>query len=187
MHLFWRIDFELIPFFNFNCSTNQSCREWLAKCAKQICFVFFPPTILPIIGLAGLPPDVQWVGMAALGPVQLEEISVREEPAELLPEPASLLRTRQVAPAGKWAPRSNSLYPPSPLCSCLLITDAEGRDKKGNRRCLSSALRPPSSASFSSLTLLCGAGAALAVVLLVFMSAVVCSRLRGPTGHTVCT
>ncbi|KAM4560509.1 zona pellucida sperm-binding protein 3-like [Odontesthes bonariensis] len=41
-------------------------------------------------------------------------------------------------------------------------------------------------ALYSSTALLCGAGAALAVAL-VFMSTVICSRLRKPTGHSVCT
>ncbi|GAA6228474.1 zona pellucida sperm-binding protein 3-like [Lates japonicus] len=42
-------------------------------------------------------------------------------------------------------------------------------------------------ASYPSIALLCGVGAALAVVLLVFMGAVSCSRLHKPSGHTVCT
>uniref|UniRef100_UPI0037E92B0F zona pellucida sperm-binding protein 3-like n=1 Tax=Semicossyphus pulcher TaxID=241346 RepID=UPI0037E92B0F len=42
-------------------------------------------------------------------------------------------------------------------------------------------------ASSSSLALLSGVGAALAVVLLVFMGAVICSRSRKPTGHDVST
>ncbi|XP_041822243.1 zona pellucida sperm-binding protein 3-like [Chelmon rostratus] len=42
-------------------------------------------------------------------------------------------------------------------------------------------------ASYTSIALLCGVGAALAVVLLVFMGAVICSRLHKPTGHAVCT
>ncbi|XP_070786738.1 zona pellucida sperm-binding protein 3-like [Enoplosus armatus] len=42
-------------------------------------------------------------------------------------------------------------------------------------------------ASYSPIALLCGVGAALAVVLLIFMGAVICSRLRKPTGHAVCT
>ncbi|KAM7375105.1 hypothetical protein PAMA_014270 [Pampus argenteus] len=42
-------------------------------------------------------------------------------------------------------------------------------------------------ASYPSLGLLCGVGAALAVVLLIFMGAAVRSRLRKPTGHSVPT
>ncbi|XP_035533714.1 zona pellucida sperm-binding protein 3-like [Morone saxatilis] len=42
-------------------------------------------------------------------------------------------------------------------------------------------------ASYSLIALLYGAGAALAVVLLVFMGAIICSGLRKPTAHTVCT
>ncbi|XP_023249098.1 zona pellucida sperm-binding protein 3-like [Seriola lalandi dorsalis] len=42
-------------------------------------------------------------------------------------------------------------------------------------------------ASYPSIALLCGVGAALAVVLQVFMGAVICSRLRKPTGHAVYT
>ncbi|XP_038574811.1 zona pellucida sperm-binding protein 3-like isoform X1 [Micropterus salmoides] len=42
-------------------------------------------------------------------------------------------------------------------------------------------------ALYSSIALLCGVGAALAVVLLVFMGAVIFCRLRKPTGHNVCT
>ncbi|XP_071320683.1 zona pellucida sperm-binding protein 3-like [Trachinotus anak] len=42
-------------------------------------------------------------------------------------------------------------------------------------------------ASHPSIALLCGVGAALAVVLLGFMGAVTCSRLHKPTAHTVCT
>uniref|UniRef100_A0A8C4GYY9 Zona pellucida sperm-binding protein 3 n=1 Tax=Dicentrarchus labrax TaxID=13489 RepID=A0A8C4GYY9_DICLA len=42
-------------------------------------------------------------------------------------------------------------------------------------------------ASYSSIALLYGAGAALAVVLLVFMGAIICSGLRKPTAHAVCT
>nr|XP_046238214.1 zona pellucida sperm-binding protein 3-like [Scatophagus argus] len=42
-------------------------------------------------------------------------------------------------------------------------------------------------ASYSSITLLCGVGAALALVMLVFMGAVICRKLHKPTGHTVCT
>ncbi|XP_078099974.1 zona pellucida sperm-binding protein 3-like [Sander vitreus] len=44
-----------------------------------------------------------------------------------------------------------------------------------------------SSASYSSMALLCGVGAALALVLLVFMAAIICSRRYKPTGHFVCT
>ncbi|XP_070711812.1 zona pellucida sperm-binding protein 3-like [Pempheris klunzingeri] len=93
---------------------------------------------------AGLPPDLQWAGTAALGPILLEESILQEELtelSELLPEPATLLQTLQETEA----------------------------------------------ASYSSIALVCGVGAALAVVLLVFMSAVICSRLRKPTGYTVCT
>ncbi|XP_070813920.1 zona pellucida sperm-binding protein 3-like [Chaetodon trifascialis] len=42
-------------------------------------------------------------------------------------------------------------------------------------------------ASDSSIALLCGAGAALAVALLVLMGANISSRLHKPTGHAVCT
>ncbi|XP_040888564.1 zona pellucida sperm-binding protein 3-like [Toxotes jaculatrix] len=42
-------------------------------------------------------------------------------------------------------------------------------------------------ASYPSIALLCGVGAALAVVLLGFMGAVIGSRLRKPVGHAVCT
>ncbi|XP_039649503.1 zona pellucida sperm-binding protein 3-like [Perca fluviatilis] len=41
--------------------------------------------------------------------------------------------------------------------------------------------------SYSSMALLCGVGAALALVLLVFMAAIICSRRHKPTGHFVCT
>ncbi|XP_072235655.1 zona pellucida sperm-binding protein 3-like [Leuresthes tenuis] len=41
-------------------------------------------------------------------------------------------------------------------------------------------------ATYSSTALLCGAGASLAAALL-FTSTVICSRLRKPTGHSVCT
>ncbi|XP_010738843.3 zona pellucida sperm-binding protein 3 [Larimichthys crocea] len=87
---------------------------------------------------AGLLPNLQWEGMAALGPILLEENILEQE---LLPEPAALHQTHEVTRA----------------------------------------------ASYSSIALLCGAGAALAGVLLVFMSATVLSRLRKPTGHVVCT
>ncbi|XP_031147923.1 zona pellucida sperm-binding protein 3-like [Sander lucioperca] len=42
-------------------------------------------------------------------------------------------------------------------------------------------------ASYSSMPLLCGVGAALALVLLVFTAAIICSRRYKPTGHFVCT
>ncbi|XP_042369089.1 zona pellucida sperm-binding protein 3-like [Plectropomus leopardus] len=42
-------------------------------------------------------------------------------------------------------------------------------------------------ASYSSVVVLCGVGAALALVLLVFMGAVICSRQHKQTGHFVCT
>ncbi|XP_067439494.1 zona pellucida sperm-binding protein 3-like isoform X1 [Thunnus thynnus] len=42
-------------------------------------------------------------------------------------------------------------------------------------------------ASCPSIALLCGVGAALAVVLLFFMGTAICSRLRKPAGYSVCT
>ncbi|XP_032362355.1 zona pellucida sperm-binding protein 3 [Etheostoma spectabile] len=42
-------------------------------------------------------------------------------------------------------------------------------------------------ASHSSKALLCGVGAALPLVLLVFMAVIICSRRYKPTGHFVCT
>ncbi|XP_026157668.1 zona pellucida sperm-binding protein 3-like [Mastacembelus armatus] len=88
--------------------------------------------------------DLQWEGMAALGPILLEENILEEqltELSELPPEPVSLPHTQAVIQA----------------------------------------------VSYPSVALLCGVGAVLAVVLLVFTYAVTCHRLRKRTGHVVCT
>lgn len=85
---------------------------------------------------------LEWEGMAALGPILLEDGILHEdltEVSELLPGPVPQLHTQGESHAA------------------------------------------------SRLTaLLCGAGAALAVVL-VFTSAVICRRLRKPIGYSVCT
>lgn len=66
--------------------------------------VDFFSSILPNVGLTGLPPDQRWEGTAVLGPILLEENILQEELTELLPEPASLLQTHEVTGAGKKAP-----------------------------------------------------------------------------------
>ncbi|XP_041637401.1 zona pellucida sperm-binding protein 3-like [Cheilinus undulatus] len=90
---------------------------------------------------AGLDSELEWEGVAALGPIILEENILQVEVLETLPGTAPLLQRQEVTPED----------------------------------------------SSSFLALLCGVSAALAVVLLTFMGAVICSRLRKPDGYDVCT
>ncbi|XP_063734113.1 zona pellucida sperm-binding protein 3-like isoform X2 [Eleginops maclovinus] len=118
------------------CSYLTEANRWVASggdnkvcgCCESSCTE--PRWKRSLAADAGL---VQWEGMAALGPILLEE--------SILPEKLTALQAQEVTGA----------------------------------------------ASYSSMALLCGVGAALAVVLLLLMGAIICSRQNKPSGHFVST
>ncbi|XP_034469013.1 zona pellucida sperm-binding protein 3-like [Hippoglossus hippoglossus] len=94
-----------------------------------------------LVADAGLPPELQWEAVVALGPILLEETVLEEELTEVSELPPEMLHTQEVTPA----------------------------------------------ASSPSIALLCGLGAALAVVLIFFMGAVTVSKLHKLNGYDVST
>lgn len=120
--------------------------------------VFFSPSC-PIIGLAGDPPSLQWQGTAALGPIVIENIPRKEH----LREPPS------------WSP-AGGIYT-TERC----VQNVSFGTLHWTLFCSSS------SASTSSTALVCELGTALALVVLAFMGAFICSRTGKPKDYTVCT
>lgn len=113
---------------------------------------------------SGFPPHPQWEDRASLGVILLEESST-----ELPQGPALQSPTGDPHTSGKCTKPISSGFP------FQLKQPA------------SMALSSSSPASFSSMALVCGVGATVALVLLAFIGAVVCIRISKLTVYTVCT
>lgn len=100
----WRIDFELILLIVQPISrVVNGWLSWLNALSRFSSLFFFFFSLLHasslIFGLEdGLPPDLQWEGTAALGPILLEEMMEVLEPP---PQPLSLLQTYRLIQTGR--------------------------------------------------------------------------------------
>lgn len=113
---------------------------------------------------SGFPPHAQWEGRASLGVILL-----KENTQELPKEPVPQSQTGDVPISGK----------------CTKPISAGFTFQLKDPVVIAFCSSPP--ASSSSMALLCGAGATIALVLLAFIGAVVCKMISKPTVYTICT